>query len=219
MRGVASVVRSATTLKSVGVQGETRKMMYVNTQPETLAAAAADVAGVGSTISAASDAAAGLTTGVPAAAADEVSTATAMLFNVYAQEYQAAIAQAVTFHDKFARALAAAGNAYANTEAANEVAVSGVLGALTTSSGPLSAHPLTVSTVTGATVAPIMKSALVDPDVTLVMGGSGTPIPSPSYVASVVNTYVTPTSPVSPSPTRKVYSLPKGSIRTPLSRT
>ncbi|HUH71544.1 MAG TPA: PE-PPE domain-containing protein [Mycobacterium sp.] len=176
-------------------------MMYVNTEPQTLALAAADVAGIGSTVSAANEAAAGLTTGVPAAAADEVSAATAMLFNVYAQEYRAVIAQAVTFHDEFARALAAAGNAYADTEAANEVAMSGVLGALTTSSGPLSAHPLTVSTVTGATravpatAASMMKSALADPDVTLVMGGSGTPIPSPSYVAYVVNTYVIPNFP------------------------
>ena len=175
-------------------------MSFVVAVPEVLGTAA-DLASLGSTISAANAAAAASTTGVLAAAEDEVSAAIAAVFSAHGQGFQALGAQAAVFHDKFAHAVAAAGNAYADTEAANEVAVSGVLGAPTTSSGPLSAHPLTVSTVTAATravaatAAPMMKSALADPDVTLVLGGSGTPIPSPSRLAYVVNTYVTPNFP------------------------
>jgi hypothetical protein len=48
-------------------------MAYVLTQPQVMATAAADVAAIGSTINEATAAAAGRTTGVVAAAADEIS--------------------------------------------------------------------------------------------------------------------------------------------------
>jgi len=85
-------------------------MAYVLTQPRALAAAAANVAGVGSALNEANVTAAGPTTGVLAAAADEVSAATATLFSSYARGYQALTKQAAAFHDEFARVLAAAGN-------------------------------------------------------------------------------------------------------------
>ncbi|ORC01488.1 PE family protein [Mycobacterium persicum] len=85
-------------------------MAYVLTQPESMAAVAADVAELGSTISGANAAAASRTTGLLGAAADEVSAATATLFNGYAQAYRAVMQQAEAFHGEFARALAAAGN-------------------------------------------------------------------------------------------------------------
>ena len=93
-------------------------MTNVLAQPQAMAAAAADVAGIGSAINDANAAAAGPTTGVLRAAADEVSASAATLFNSYAREYQAIIKQAGAFHDEFARLLAAAANAYAETEAA-----------------------------------------------------------------------------------------------------
>jgi hypothetical protein len=86
-------------------------------QPQAMAAAAADVADVGSVISDASAAAAGPTTGVLDAAADEVSAATASLFNSYAREYQSLVKRAGHFHEGFARLLASAGNSYAETDA------------------------------------------------------------------------------------------------------
>ena len=52
-----------------------------------------------------------------AAAEDEVSEAIAKLFGGYGQQYQAVLTKAAAFHDDFARALAAAGNAYAQAEA------------------------------------------------------------------------------------------------------
>jgi hypothetical protein len=57
--------------------------------PEMFAAAASDLAGIGSTVSAANSAAAASTTAMLPAAADEVSAAIAALFGTFGQEYQA----------------------------------------------------------------------------------------------------------------------------------
>ncbi|CKP25008.1 PE_PGRS family protein [Mycobacterium tuberculosis] len=64
-------------------------MSLVIVAPETVAAAALDVARIGSSIGAANAAAAGSTTSVLAAGADEVSAAIATLFGSHAREYQA----------------------------------------------------------------------------------------------------------------------------------
>lgn len=93
-------------------------MSFVIAGPEALTSAATDIAGVGSTLGAANAAAATPTTGIAAAAADEVSTALAGLYGVYAQEYQALSAQAAAFHARFVQALAAAAGWYTNAEAA-----------------------------------------------------------------------------------------------------
>ncbi|WP_078448054.1 PE family protein, partial [Mycobacterium tuberculosis] len=67
-------------------------MSLVIVAPETVAAAALDVARIGSSIGAANAAAAGSTTSVLAAGADEVSAAIATLFGSHAREYQAIVA-------------------------------------------------------------------------------------------------------------------------------
>ncbi len=56
-------------------------MAYVVAVPEMFASAASDLAGIGSAVTAAHAAAAAPTSGVLAAAADEVSTAVASLFS------------------------------------------------------------------------------------------------------------------------------------------
>ncbi|WP_139828676.1 PE family protein, partial [Mycobacterium riyadhense] len=94
-------------------------MSFLFTQPEILGAAATDLAGIGSTISAANAASATATTSVLAAGADEVSAAVAALFSTHAQTYQTLSAQAAAFHQQFVRALTDAGAAYAGAEAAN----------------------------------------------------------------------------------------------------
>jgi hypothetical protein len=71
-------------------------------QPQLLATAAADASEISSAISAAKAAAAGPTTGVVAAAEDEVSAVTAAFFGAYGQEYQALLQRAAMFHDQFA---------------------------------------------------------------------------------------------------------------------
>ena len=65
-------------------------MSFVVTAPETVTAAAENLAGVRSSLSEATAAAAAPTTGVATAAADEVSVAISRLFGAYGQEFQAA---------------------------------------------------------------------------------------------------------------------------------
>lgn len=79
-------------------------MSFVFAAPEALAAAAADMAGIGSTLNAANVVAAVPTTGVLAAAADEVSTQVAALLSAHAQGYQQLSRQMMTaFHDQSCR--------------------------------------------------------------------------------------------------------------------
>jgi len=94
-------------------------MLFVIAAPEMMTSAATDLASIGSTISAANAAALAPTTGVLAAAEDEVSAALAKLFGSYGQEFQALSARAAAFHSQFMQALNNAGSAYAVTEAAN----------------------------------------------------------------------------------------------------
>jgi PE-PPE domain/PE family len=149
-------------------------MTYLIAEPEFMTAVAADVEQIGSAIGAANAAAAGPTSGVIAPAADEVSAAITKLFGQFGQEYRAAVAQAAVFHSQFARALTAAGGAYAAAEAAasNALGVSGAAGAAATSAQ-----------------VPSIASALTDPavSVALVMGGSGNPIPDTKFIDGVLN--------------------------------
>lgn len=132
-------------------------------QPQMLASAAADMASIGSTVNRATDAAARATTGMAAAAADEVSAAIANLFNAFGQEGQAIIGQLAALQDGFAQTLAAAGTAYADTEAAG------------------------VAALTGGTSP---NSAAAGSFVTFVMDGSGTPIPPADLVDRFVSKYL-----------------------------
>jgi PE family len=94
-------------------------MSFVVAVPDMLAAAAADVAGIGSSLSEANTAATASTTRVIAAAADEVSAAIASLFSSHGTAFQALSAQAADFHAQFVQALTAGARAYASSEAAN----------------------------------------------------------------------------------------------------
>jgi hypothetical protein len=97
-------------------------MSYVTTQPQMLAAAAGDLKGIGSAVSAGNAAAAGPTTGVVPAAADDVSALTAAQFAVHAQMYQDFSAQAAAIHEQFVATLASSAGSYLATEAANAAA-------------------------------------------------------------------------------------------------
>lgn len=65
-------------------------MSFVIAVPETIAAAATDLADLGSTIAGANAAAAANTTSLLAAGADEISAAIAALFGAHGRAYQAA---------------------------------------------------------------------------------------------------------------------------------
>ncbi len=131
-------------------------------QTHAMAAAAEDVAGIGAAIDHAYAAAAAPTTGMVAAADDEVSAAAARLFNTFGLRYQAVIKRASVFHGDFVHALGAAGDAYTEAETANAARISGASGA----------------------------SGAAAQDVTLIMGGTGTPLPSQRYVTAVFDDYV-----------------------------
>ncbi|PJE18374.1 MAG: PE family protein [Mycobacterium sp.] len=94
-------------------------MSYVFASPEWVAAAASDLASIGSTINSASAAAAAPTSAVMAAGADDVSAVIAALFGAHAQAYQQLSAQAAMFHEQFVQLMSAGANLYAGAEAAN----------------------------------------------------------------------------------------------------
>jgi hypothetical protein len=97
-------------------------MSFVTTQPEVLAATAGNFQTIGSVMAANNSVAAGPTTGVIPAAADEVSALTATQFAMHAEMYQAISAQAASIHQQFVATLAASAASYATTEAANAIA-------------------------------------------------------------------------------------------------
>ncbi|WP_139805407.1 PE family protein, partial [Mycobacterium intermedium] len=88
-------------------------------EPEIVSAAVADIETIGSTVTAASGAAAAPTSNLLAAAADEVSVAFANLFGAYGKEFQAVVGQVEAFQTQFQRTLAAAANALGTAAAPN----------------------------------------------------------------------------------------------------
>lgn len=179
-------------------------MTSMLTQPDIVATAAAEVAQIRSAIGAANAATAASTTGVIAAAHDEVSELIASLFRAYGQECQAVMTQAGAFHDAFAQALATAASSYAQAEAANAAAVSE---ALATISAPVRVLLGGIAPgAPGALTSAVPAAAAVN---TLVMGGSGNPIPSIDYVNNIVSKYIAPIFPVDPALVQSLFT-PEG---------
>jgi hypothetical protein len=117
-------------------------MSFLLAAPEALGSAATDVAGIGSTLNAASSAAASQTTGIVAAAQDEVSAAIAALFSGHGLAFQALNVQAATFHDEFVQALSASAGAYASSEAANVSPLQQLLNVINAPIQTLTGRPL-----------------------------------------------------------------------------
>jgi hypothetical protein len=152
------------------IAGKDEPMTYVISEPQMMAAIAADVEGIGSAISAANAAATGPTSDLLAPAADEVSEAITKLFGAYSREYQAVVKHAAAFHSAFTQALAAAGNTYAHAEGANTAAVGGTSQAPTPQFTPISA------------------------ELSLFVGPTGVPTPNQTYVTNANNLYVRSTN-------------------------
>lgn len=87
--------------------------------PESMTAAAADLANIGSAVSAAHMAAAAPTVAVIPAAADEVSSGIADLFSEHAKDYQALAGRAAEFQEQFVQRLTSSAGTYAGAEVAN----------------------------------------------------------------------------------------------------
>ena len=112
-------------------------MSFVLVGPEMEAAAAAQLAGVGSSLNTAHAVAAIPTTTVLAAAGDEVSAAVASLFSSFGRDYQYLSAQVATFHDLFVRAMHTAASSYGAAEAAGASALASASAHPTASFSPL----------------------------------------------------------------------------------
>jgi hypothetical protein len=129
-------------------------LTFVSVAPEMVAAAATDLANIGSTIRAAHVAAATPATEILAAAEDEVSTAVAALFSGRAQDFQAMSARVAQFHEQFVQALNAGAGAYAAAEAANASSLQtleqDVLGAINAPANVLLGRPLIGNGTNGA---------------------------------------------------------------------
>ena len=154
-------------------------MSQVIAAPEMLLTAAGEVKSIGSAINAGGAAAAGSTTGVLAAAEDEVSTAISALFSEYAEDYHAVLRQAATFHTDFTRALAAAGAAYTQAEAAATQVLLGSAQTGTNTSGAIGAFTSVLTTA-------------ATPVTALIMSGTTVPVPSPSYISAMNDAYILP---------------------------
>ncbi len=141
-------------------------------EPQIMATAAADASAIGSALSEAKAAAAGPTTSLVAAAADEVSAITAQFFGGYGQHYQGLLSQASAFHNQFVATLASAGNAYSEAEGA----VAGML------SGGAGAGPTFVAATPAADPAVVAN---------LIMSGSGTTTPNSTFLNNVASRYLT----------------------------
>ncbi|ORA08577.1 PE family protein, partial [Mycobacterium angelicum] len=94
-------------------------MSLVVVSPELMQATAAELARIGSTLNSGNAVAAGATTALAAAGADDVSAAIASLFSGYARDYQSLSLQAAQLHDRFVQVLGSGALWYASAEAAN----------------------------------------------------------------------------------------------------
>jgi hypothetical protein len=98
-------------------------MSFVIAMPDLVEGAAGDLAAIRSSLAAANAAAAGPTTGIAAAAQDEVSVAIASMFGDFGQRFQAVNAQAQAFHAEFVELMSGGATAYLGAEAANAAQV------------------------------------------------------------------------------------------------
>jgi triacylglycerol lipase len=115
-------------------------MSYVIAAPEMMTAAATDLSNIGSAVDTAHAAAAPATTGIVAAAQDEVSSAIAALFSEHGQGFQALGAQWNAAAEQFAQTLNAGAGSYVSTEAANLAVLGNTL--LTTITGSPALSPV-----------------------------------------------------------------------------
>lgn len=97
-------------------------MSFLKTVPEELLAAAAQLRGIGTSLTAQNAAAAAPTTTLAPAAADEVSALQAGIFGTYGTLYQQLATEAQAMQEQFVHTLGLSSGTYSATEAANATA-------------------------------------------------------------------------------------------------
>lgn len=129
-------------------------MSFLAVAPDWVTSAAADLENIGSALAAANAAAALPTTGVAAAAADEVSTAIASLFTGFGQEYQAINTQLSAFQQQFVLLLGGSAGSYATAEATAASVLDPVFGIINTPTQLLLGRPLIGDGAAGTAASP-----------------------------------------------------------------
>ncbi|MFV0495147.1 PE-PPE domain-containing protein [Mycobacterium sp.] len=161
-------------------------MSFLTTQPQLITAAAANVAGLHTALAEANATALGPTTGVVAAAADEVSAAAAELFETFGLEYQQLASQATAFHSQFQQALSTAGIAYTQAEVAGAAAFTGPLAAATPLESLINQIQAFFIPTTSSYTENIVDEVTPWPgnnfEIPSILTGSGTSTPSDSYM-------------------------------------
>src|ERR1700739_3659811 len=102
-------------------------MSFLTTVPEELAAAAAQLSGIVSSLTAQNTGAAAATTALAPAAADSVSLQQAGIFSAYGTLYQQLAAEAQAMQEQFANTLGLSSGTHSTTEASNAAKAGGGL--------------------------------------------------------------------------------------------
>ncbi len=151
------------------------RVSYVFAQPPALAAAATELSGLGTAIGEAAAAAAAPTTTLMTAAADEVSTAIADFFGGFGREFQSVSAKLGPLYQGLIQNLSSTIDYYVNAEAINTAQLrQSVTGGLFQPTAP-----------------PVLPPVFND-NIAIAMGGTGTPIPGPTYLDAVNKLFIQP---------------------------
>lgn len=192
-------------------------MSWVIAAPEYVAAAASDLANIGSTIDSANSAASGPITSVPAPGADEVSAGIAALFDAHSQVYQAISAQAAAFHAQFVQLMNGGAAQYAATEAANasplQTTQPGALSPNAAGQALSSAQPMVTSAA-----APASAAASLPASAASAAGGSAhaAPVAAVAPAAAVPPPAVASVPPVGVAPAASAALSSTGAPASPL---
>lgn len=101
-------------------------MSFVAATTELVRGAAQDLSGIGTALTEAAASVSGPTTGIAAAAEDEISIAISSLFGSFGRQFQMVSTQAQAFHTEFVNLLNSSAGAYSRAEIANAAAASGL---------------------------------------------------------------------------------------------
>ena len=156
--------------------------MSFRVSPDAVQAAARNLAGIHSNLEQASAAVVAPTTGVVAAAQDQVSAGVAAMLSSYGEEYQVLSAQTQALHAQIVNLLGSGANAYLSTEVANaQQALSGALGSVAQGvPGSVGGAAGAVDAGAGAVrsaVSPILGGFGFAPPVASLLGGWGSAAP------------------------------------------
>lgn len=155
-------------------------MSFVSLVKDDVRLAVAQVDEFGNAVKAAQSVTLAPTTGIAAAARDEVSAAVAAVFSSHGRTFQSLCTQAVAFNEKFTGTLVSALSSYVSTET---TAIEGFL-----------TNPLDTAARAFAPLNPRTAASTIG----LVMGGSGIPLPNfniPNYVSIADQLYIHPNFP------------------------